>query len=1215
MVAVLQQFLRNLSESRLLPAGEVASLQKALQGSKTPHSVEEVAKLLVDKGKLTKYQAVMIGQGQPQNLILGEYVLLDILGKGGMGVVFRARHRLMDRIVALKTLTTSAMKPDTVQRFYREVKAAARLSHPNIVTAYDAGEQAGTHYLVMEYVAGRDLGAVIKGKGPLPLREAIDYAQQAARGLDFAHRNGVVHRDVKPSNLLLDQAGVIKILDMGLARVNENLTDVPEAAELTGTGQILGTVDYMSPEQAEDVRSADERSDIYSLGCTLYYMLTRRPVFGGETILKRILCHRDDPVPSVVELRPDCPLSLDVTIQWMLAKRPSERPQNMAEVIVELENCLASPDAAPPQSLQSPQQTNAVGNWLEDLGQEGHSLSTNTARDHDQTLRTPTEEDLSMWPKPGGSSSSIRRSKRQLARSKSRRSPQSAQRRRWKTLAAVTLIVGLVGAGVLAWVKYHSGDHRSSTDDSGGASSKPPESAQDSGKSGEAISPKPNQPVQAPAWEKALADTKTQADRLMAQRQFGNAVHEYTALSGRFLDPPLQQRCAEAIRRTEAEAETAFRPVETAAREHLRQNHFAQARAALRPVLASFGTVPAAARGKKLEEEIDQAEKQALAAEKTAPISHPTAPTLSAELLWQRQLDATFGRETAAAERRVAAWGFHGALQDLKKLRFDSSELKARLAVRTEQVQRLAELKGRMIAAINQADPHLQKTNMLIKGINGEIIKADAETITSVLPNGKDESLAWAELGPKAVHKLVELVVRVGDGSDCLSAGLLVITIADVQGAKQYFEKAESLGTDTSACRALLAAKDFSGVRELLNQHKFVESETRLIAIQGKYGKLSWFAASKPEYDVAVQETKRGLREIAAEAAYAQAAGLFRSGDLYELRPLIERFKTEFAETSVAADSQRKPSVAELEKALADLGPLVRVRKDGTGDSTTIQEAVNGAAANAMIQIEEAGPWIESIVVPADKAALTICGKRGLVATVTTAGAQNRLAGNFLVRSPKLSLERLIITRGEWSGPGGAAVTAGNAEVTFSRVIVHGHVQVGKLDSRLTVFSGGVGALQGVVAKDCLFLGPVNFRQSCSLQNVLASAGGGVDCGHDSQLRHCTIAGQLRLAGTSGTVSDSIILSISAVNQGFKIEHCDVYGNNPFVNQAAPGKGCLRVPPQFVEQNGVSFRLQPASPCRRVASDGSDMGFIYTPEIQAMLKLLGELRSRARGKL
>jgi serine/threonine protein kinase len=162
MAQVLEQFVRNLRESRLLSPEEATSLEKALQGSKTAHSVDDVTKLLVKNGKLTDFQATAISQGQQQSLILGEYVLLDILGKGGMGIVFRARHRLMDRIVALKTLPAAKIKADSIQRFYREVKAAARLSHRNIVTAFDAGEQGGTHYLVMEYVQGRDLSAIVK---------------------------------------------------------------------------------------------------------------------------------------------------------------------------------------------------------------------------------------------------------------------------------------------------------------------------------------------------------------------------------------------------------------------------------------------------------------------------------------------------------------------------------------------------------------------------------------------------------------------------------------------------------------------------------------------------------------------------------------------------------------------------------------------------------------------------------------------------------------------------------------------------------------------------------------------------------------------------------------------------------------------------------------------------------------------------------------------
>jgi eukaryotic-like serine/threonine-protein kinase len=366
MALTTEQFREQLIASGLLPPEDVASILSSLPSDKQPKDGEQLARELVRQKKLTKYQAEQIYSGKGRTLVLGNYVALDKLGQGGMGVVLKAEHKRLKRLVALKVMSANVVKtPDALKRFHREVEAAAKLRHVNVVATDDADEAKGTHFLVMEYVEGSDLSVLVKKKGPLSVSHAVQCIVQAARGLEFAHSQGVVHRDIKPANLLLDSKGTVKILDMGLARIEG---DTGSQAELTSTGAVMGTVDYMAPEQALSTKHADARSDIYSLGISLWYLLTGKCAYDGDTLMSKLLAHRDAPIPSLCRVDPDIPASVDSVFRKMVAKQAKDRYQSMTEVIRDLEACQSgsSPEIseAAPSSYEDP----SLQSFLSNLG-------------------------------------------------------------------------------------------------------------------------------------------------------------------------------------------------------------------------------------------------------------------------------------------------------------------------------------------------------------------------------------------------------------------------------------------------------------------------------------------------------------------------------------------------------------------------------------------------------------------------------------------------------------------------------------------------------------------------------------------------------------------------------------------------------------------------------------------------------------------------------
>jgi len=294
-----------------------------------PDKQEEIAQLLVEDGLLTRWQADKLLAGKHRGFRLGKYKLLGQIGKGGMSHVYLAEHVLMQRRVAIKVLPRQRVKDKSyLQRFQLEARAAARLDDPNIVRVFDIDNEGDTHYIVMEYVEGRDLHQTVSQDGPLPYNTAVRFIAQVATGLQHAHEMGLVHRDIKPANCLVDQHKTVKLLDMGLAKLQDDETSLTLAHD----ENVLGTADYLAPEQALNSHTADARADIYSLGCTLYFLLAGRPPFPEGTISERLLKHQVEEPDSLLKSRPDCPLSLVNLCQRMMAKKPENRPQTAGEV-------------------------------------------------------------------------------------------------------------------------------------------------------------------------------------------------------------------------------------------------------------------------------------------------------------------------------------------------------------------------------------------------------------------------------------------------------------------------------------------------------------------------------------------------------------------------------------------------------------------------------------------------------------------------------------------------------------------------------------------------------------------------------------------------------------------------------------------------------------------------------------------------------------------
>lgn len=377
-----------LIRSKLLTPEEVRALQPRWQNEAKDQvaSLSQFMKWLVANKYITEYQAVLLSKGHADNFFLNQYKILDRLGQGRMAGVYKAEHTL-GQVVAIKVLPPSKAKnPQLLGRFQREARMALRLKHPNVVRTYQLGEAKDVQYLVMEYLEGETLDEVLQRRKKLPPGEAVRLIHQALTGLQHIHEQGMVHRDLKPANLMLVPASgrgdadttvkaTVKILDIGLGRFFE---DEPQSAnmELTGEGALLGTPDYLPPEQARDPRSIDIRADIYSLGCVLYHALTGQPPFPDKNLLSQMVRHATEPAKPLKEFNPAIPDGLQQIMNWMLAKKPEERyptPERAAQAL----QVFMVADSEPVRTVAEEPQMRKYLTWLE-MGDNGQSNSPAT---------------------------------------------------------------------------------------------------------------------------------------------------------------------------------------------------------------------------------------------------------------------------------------------------------------------------------------------------------------------------------------------------------------------------------------------------------------------------------------------------------------------------------------------------------------------------------------------------------------------------------------------------------------------------------------------------------------------------------------------------------------------------------------------------------------------------------------------------------------------
>lgn len=556
----------------------------------------------------------------------------------------------------------------------------------------------------------------------------------------------------------------------------------------------------------------------------------------------------------------------------------------------------------------------------------------------------------------------------------------------------------------------------------------------------------------------------------------------------------------------------------------------------------------------------------------------PAAPTVDPVEQARRDAETRFAAATAPVEKLAAEWQFDSAVESLARITFSDPSFQARRNARGRELQCLAAFKKKLIDRIDAAEPRLAKSSLMLKGVPGQVTGAGSEGITAQLADGTTELHPWANLSAAAVQKVVQLAVDPEDADGWVAAGLLSMCRGDASQAERALGKARSLGANIDPYLGTLAQAALARVDALLAEGLLSKADDALTDLEKKYGATPWFADNR----AAIESARATIRDGEAEKLYAEAAALYQQNELFDVRPLVQQLKEKYGRARLVSDTAREPSVAAMEDAVSKLGRLLVVRLDGKGDFTRIGDAVTAAQRGDVIQIQDSGPYSESVIIPKEKPGITLRGKRGTWPVILSTEAHPVTGPLVGVYGPSARVERLVLANG-------------GLDIQSAIHCVVRHV--------LVIGGANCSTMPDGLIQQCVFLGDASCSSVPLMEDTLV-----LNCVNWTSLTagHCVF---LRGTLSYDLTFDSCVLGDFSLGQDnrYRMVRCLISGeiSGQFVRE-----DCIDGDPLFRDPVNLDYRAQSGSPCLGKASDGGDIGLRYTPEIIAMCKVALELRAR-----